>query len=251
MDADAWELERIAALGWPGTETTVLNGWMVRAGHGFTGRANSALPLGPPADGAELDEHLAAIRRWYAERDLRTLLQVPVPAATELADRLAGAGWTRQWGARVRTASVATVLDRCAASADLPEPTVTTMPGPNWLSLYRYRGNALPAHAVDVLTAGANPRFHALVMPDGAVAGICRTATAEGWVGVTAVEVADAFRRRGVATHLMRHAAEQARRDGAESVYLQVAHSNDAANALYDRAGFSDHHEYFYWSPPD
>jgi ribosomal protein S18 acetylase RimI-like enzyme len=111
------------------------------------------------------------------------------------------------------------------------------------LSLYHYRGGSLPSYGVEVLKAGASPAFGTLVI-DGSVAGICRTSASEGWVGLTAVEVAPAFRRRGLATHLLRSAAASTT---ASSIYLQVEHSNDAALALYKRTGFTQHHEYFYW----
>ena len=45
---DVIDLERIAARGWQGTHTLQIGDWLLRAGSGFTGRANSVLPLGPP-----------------------------------------------------------------------------------------------------------------------------------------------------------------------------------------------------------
>lgn len=40
------ELERTAAAHWRGTEEQWLGDWLLRAAEGFTGRANSVLPLG-------------------------------------------------------------------------------------------------------------------------------------------------------------------------------------------------------------
>ena len=42
------DLERAAALHWQAPETERLGEWRLRAADGFTGRANSALPLGDP-----------------------------------------------------------------------------------------------------------------------------------------------------------------------------------------------------------
>src|SRR4051794_39097267 len=42
------EVQRVAALGWRALELESLGDWLLRAGGGFTGRANSALPLGSP-----------------------------------------------------------------------------------------------------------------------------------------------------------------------------------------------------------
>ena len=42
------DLERVAARGWPGLEQDTLGEWLLRAGGGFTGRANSVLVVGDP-----------------------------------------------------------------------------------------------------------------------------------------------------------------------------------------------------------
>jgi GNAT superfamily N-acetyltransferase len=233
------ELERIAALGWPGTETTELGGWLLRAGGGFTGRANSALPVGPDPDPA-------AVVDWYAARGLPAVVQLPLPAGDTLLADLEGRGWRRLHGAVVLTAATAAVLAHTPVRAELPPIEVADRPDSEWLSLYHHRGGALPAAAVDVLTAG-DPTFVTLRL-DGRTAAICRTATAAGWLGMTAVEVELGLRRQGLATHLLRQVAQ---RTDATQVYVQTEHSNSAALALYRQAGFTRHHEYRYLRAPD
>jgi GNAT superfamily N-acetyltransferase len=71
------DLERAAAAHWRGTEEQWLGNWLLRAADGFTGRANSALPLGDP--GLPLDDALAAVTRWYRERGLPPMIAVPAP----------------------------------------------------------------------------------------------------------------------------------------------------------------------------
>src|SRR5580693_4508172 len=71
------DLERVAAAHWRGTEEERLGGWLLRAAGGFTGRANSALPLGDP--GLPLDDALAAVTRWYRDRGLTPMIAVPAP----------------------------------------------------------------------------------------------------------------------------------------------------------------------------
>ncbi|WP_344314052.1 GNAT family N-acetyltransferase [Fodinicola feengrottensis] len=236
---DDLELERVAAAGWPGLETRWLGDWRLRAGRGFTGRANSALPLGSP--GRPVGEALTAVAGWYGQRGLPAMLQVPLPVRAELVRPLEDAGFVRGHGARVLTASVSSVAE--AVRTDLPAIEWAAAPDDGWLSLYHYRGGDLPDSAVPVLVAGADVRFGTLRI-DGAVAGICRTSSASGWLGLTAVEVSPVFRRQGLATHLLRSAAA---RTDAEGVYLQVEHGNATALALYARCGFTVHHEYFYW----
>ena len=78
--------ERIAAAHWRGTEEEWLGDWLLRAAEGFTGRANSALPLGDP--GLPPDEALDAVTRWYRDRELRPMIVIPTP--TEPADPSTG-----------------------------------------------------------------------------------------------------------------------------------------------------------------
>jgi N-acetylglutamate synthase len=66
------DLERAAALHWQAPETEPLGEWRLRAGAGFTGRANSALPLGDP--GLPLPEAVTAVEDWYRRRDLRPMI---------------------------------------------------------------------------------------------------------------------------------------------------------------------------------
>lgn len=243
---DVLELERIAALGWPGLEAEVVDGWLLRAGGGWTGRANAALPVCDVADdlGATLDR----VARWYRARCLPPLVQVPLPACAVLRDHLVAYGWIDRWGAVVLTAAIDDVLHRTRRHPELPPVTFDEVPGAAWLEAYHYLGGSLPAVAVDVLRAGS-PRFLS-VAEDGHTVAVCRIVVHRGWLGIAAVEVAAAHRRRGLATHLLGAALDHARAGGARDVYLQTTDENQAALTLYRGAGFARHHHYRYHGPP-
>lgn len=245
-DIEVLELERIAALGWPGLRTEWLHGWLLRAGAGWTGRANAALPLRDA--GADLDPMLDRVTRWYDAQGLPPLVQVPVPTLDGLRAQLHERGWVDRWGAVVMTADVPAVLATVTRRPELPPVRFADDPGDAWLAAYHYRGGHLPDVAIEVLRAGAEPRFLSVV-DGGSTVAICRTSVAEGWIGITAVEVDDAHRRRGLATHMLVAALERARAAGVARAYLQTEHTNTAALALYARAGFALHHDYRYHGP--
>jgi len=69
------DLERAAARHWQAPDTERLGGWLLRAADGFTGRANSALPLGDP--GVSLPEAVTAVEGWYRRRNLRPMIVLP------------------------------------------------------------------------------------------------------------------------------------------------------------------------------
>jgi N-acetylglutamate synthase len=245
------ELERVAAGHWQGSETQALGHWLLRAGNGFTGRANSALAIGDP--GMPLDEALATVADWYRARDLPPMVAVPLPlsAGTSLDDLLAERHWPARPGpAYVMTAAVAGP----ASPLSLPEGTRLRMdaePDDAWLGLYHYRGTAtLPPAARQILTSAPWQAFASIRDRAGQPAAIARLSVGGGWAGITAVEVATGQRRRGLGTLITHAVRAEAARQGVSQVFLQVETSNAGARALYERCGFGYSHWYQYRIAP-
>ena len=236
------ELARIARRGWRASEVRDLDGWLLHADQGWTGRANSVLPLVTPR--RPLPELLAEAGRFYAERGLPLWIQLPLPARGLLDAELAGRCWTVERPAIVLTAPVAGPV------AGTAEPVaLDPVPSAAWLAGYHFDGRPLPAHAVQLLTRHDQIRFASLSR-DGSVVGVARGTVDEGWLGVTAVEVAPDHRRSGVATALMQALQDWGHRQGATACYLQVDESNSGALAFYQRLGFIPHHRYHYRVAP-
>jgi GNAT superfamily N-acetyltransferase len=238
------DLELVAARGWQGLETGRLGGWLLRAGGGFTGRANSALVVGDP--GTTPADAVDAVAGWYSARGLRPCAQLPGRQARAADAAFAAAGWDRDDDVLVLTAPV-------AVHPPGPVPVdISPTPDEAWLTGYRYRGAELPAVAREVLT-NADQLAFASVRLDPAPApltAVARGVVTDGWLGVTAVTVAEQHRRRGLATEVMAALQRWAADRGAHSVYLQVVADNRPALALYRRAGFIEHHRYHYRRAP-
>jgi len=249
---DVLALEEVAAAGWRAPAQRWLGRWLLRAADGWTGRANSVLPLGDP--GLPLDAALAEVARWYAGHGLPARMALPVPARELLDAALAQRGWTAYNPTQVRTADVEVMLRRLPARPDL-ETVIEPEPSAAWLGLYHYRGQAgLPPVAHSVLTGSGRPGFAVLRDRVGGRGGqavaVARGSVDAGWVGVTAVEVAPDRRRQGLGTAVMRAMLAWAAEHAATSAYLQVAEENTAALALYDALGFARHHGYHYRLAP-
>ncbi|HEY2522670.1 MAG TPA: GNAT family N-acetyltransferase [Streptosporangiaceae bacterium] len=257
-DTDIAALDLAAARTWRGTEEAPLGGWLLRAGAGFTGRANSALTAGDP--GMPLPAAAALVRRWYTARGLTPMASVSYPPGQpdrNPVDRfLAGQGW------RLRDEAAVIVMTRPAAgpapgpaAGPAARPAVLPVgfddqPGDDWLSLYHFRGQPdLPPVARTILTSAPWQAFASARDGDRTVA-IGRVAgTGAGparWAGLTAIEVDPAYRRRGLAAALTAALIARAAQQGADRVYLQVEDDNEAALALYRRLGFAVHHGYHY-----
>ncbi|HEX6337481.1 MAG TPA: GNAT family N-acetyltransferase [Jiangellaceae bacterium] len=241
------DLEAAAAGGWRATETERVGGWLLRAAGGFTGRANSCLPLADP--GMPVDVAIALVEKWYRARGLAPTFQVPVPLGATLEGALDKRGWPPAYEDNlVLTAALASVA--ASTRGDLPPVELLPEPDDRWLAAYHYRGTTPPPNAKSVLI-NADVLTFAAVVVDGRPVAIARGAVSDSpegrrWLGVTAVEVDPAMRRRGLASHVMTGLVEWARRHGATDGYLQVTEDNAGAVAMYQRLGFTEHHRYRY-----
>jgi GNAT superfamily N-acetyltransferase len=234
------DLERLAARSWRGLEEERYGEWLLRAGGGFTGRANSVLVVGdPPAD---LPGAVDSVTRWYAQRGLRPRAQVPVPGAESADAAFAAAGWTRDDDNLVLTAPL--------TGWSPPQVFVDLAPAPDdaWLAGYRYRGTPLPPVASAVLVNTHDPVFASIRLDPAPapLAAVARGVVIDGWLCVTAVTVDERYRRRGLATAVMAGLGAWGRERGAHSCLLQVAGGNAPALALYERLRFTEHHRYHY-----
>lgn len=249
-DIDIDALERIAAEGWQPTERGRVGDWVLRAAAGYSGRANSVMALGDP--GCSLDDALAAVTDWYRSRGLPPKIQVPLPLLRTLDAQLADRGWVVSPPVLVQVVDLAALQ---AATSDrrgarVLAVTVERAPDRGWLSAFRYDDRPLPAAAEDIMVRADHPVFVALREEDGTPLAIARGAITPGWLGITAVEVAEPWRRQGLGRQVIGELADYAARQAVRHVYLQVAAENTPARRLYEQLGFRTHHSYVYRLAP-
>lgn len=241
--ADILALESVCARGWRAEEIEERAGWLLRANGGFTGRANTALPLHPPA--TSLDGTLDAARAWYAERGLPLRVQNPLPVRRLLDAELAARGWAADPDVLVLAARLDVVRAGLPGARDV---RIVDAPDAAWMA--RYRDGKTPAIARDILLRHDRVAF-AELRRDGNVLAIGRGTVDDGWLGLTAVEVEPGSRRQGLATAVMSALCRWAvERHGATRSYLQVTADNHAAVALYERLRYWEHHTYRYRTEP-
>jgi N-acetylglutamate synthase len=235
---DIATLERIGSAAWPAPDTGRLGEWTLRAAEGFTGRANSALPVGDP--GCPLDEAIEAVCGWYRSRGLPPRVNVPLPLRADLDAALDARGWARSVPTLVQTAPLAAILAATADRPDLPPVRLADEPDAAWLAVVAARKGGLPDAARRVLT---DARLTKCASVAGDVA-IGRGAIVRDFLHLALVEVAAQARGRGLAKHVTRALARWGRDEGADTAFLQVESTNVPARSLYGRLGFTTHHEY-------
>ncbi|MFF5179493.1 GNAT family N-acetyltransferase [Micromonospora sp. NPDC000316] len=254
-------LERAADEAWPAPTRGRLGDWLLRSAEGWTGRANSALPIGDPD--RPLPAAVDAVETWYAERGQPAIINTPLPLAAPVGAELDERGWTTRPPTLVQTAPLplpdaappaASTAHRAAdgngggaadgngASAVVE---LAAAPSEEWLAIAAGRKGGLPEAARHVLTAVDQVRF-AHVYANGTLVAIGRgTVTGQGrWLGLSLIEVLPAVRRQGLAHRVIDSLAEWGASVGATHAFLQVEQRNAAAVALYRRLGFTTHHTY-------
>ena len=214
-------LEHAAALAWPGVEQQWLDGWLLRAGHGVTYGANSAVPLQVSAGPAAIP----AIVDWYTRRGLTPRLAI--------ADRL-----LRLPGAGERANAV---LTRDVSSVDsVASVRLAARPDDAWL---RFHQQDVP---IDVLTAVVDGELVFGTHAEKAVARASVTDAPDGtrWVGLSAMRVTDESAGRALCEALLAWGSAR----GATRGYIRVRDDDHAAAGLAHSMGFALHHRARYFA---
>lgn len=255
-NSDIRAVELATAKAFPGIEHTWSRDgqWLMRAGDGVTERSNSAAPLGPSAGfgGVPVEE----IEAFYARHALPVRLLIPERIGAPAEKLTTRPGWELGPEIVVMTRDLAAPAPGDAA--ELPELSelefrIDDQPDDDWLALYHFRGQALPVRALELLRSRIEGTmgFGRLVTAAGETVAITRgTLTASGdgttWLGYSAVEVTERWRRRGLGTRLGVEMLRWGRDHGAEKAYLQVIATNEAGRMLYEKIGFVEHHRHRY-----
>ncbi|WP_025616756.1 GNAT family N-acetyltransferase [Salinispora cortesiana] len=236
-------LEHAADAAWPAPNRAQLGDWLLRSADGWTGRANSALPVGDPD--RPLPAAIDAVQRWYADLGRPAMINTPLPLAAPVSAELDARGWSSGSPVLVQTVSLAALPPARPDISDAPPVELTAAPSADWLAVAANRKGDLPAAARHVLTAVPQIRF-AQVRVDGRLVATGRgTVTGTGrWLGLSLIEVAPEARRQGLARRVVRALAQWGTAVGATNAFLQVERGNAEAVPLYRALGFTTHHTY-------
>src|SRR5579862_6470808 len=99
LDESIISLQLAAARAWPAPICEQLGEWWLRSAEGFTGRGNSALPVGDP--GRPLEEALNQVEAFYRGLGYRPAVEIPLPLRSDVRDAVRNRGWSVQTVVRV------------------------------------------------------------------------------------------------------------------------------------------------------
>lgn len=241
------ELEEVSARAWPPLARRDVDGWVLRAGGGVTGRANSVWPRADNGT-STLDDKLAAAADFYRQHDLPLLLALsPASAPENLAGELADRGYAVSGPPRsVQTAQ----LETMTMVSDDHGALITGSLDEGWYAVVAAVNASFVDHrsaALALLAGVAAPSAYAVVSIDGGPVAAGRGVHDGDWLGIFNMATLPAYRRRGAGSAVLAALAQWAARRGATRAYLQMEADNAAAPRLYGKAGFNRCYEYAFW----
>jgi N-acetylglutamate synthase len=231
----AW-VQSMALRVWQAKETEQLGDWVLQATGGATSRVNSALLVGLPSD--NIDTSLQKVIDWYQVRDLTPLVHLSSPGIFD--NNLKKLSFEQ-------THLIDFLSKKTAKLAPGFDFTVEDNLSSSWLQAVNQNNGE--GRKVDdfTLKSGDFVRYLSLII-DGKISATARIAAESGFALVTNLWVSESIRNQKIAQNLMQAVEYLAADVGIDRIWLQVLHSNLAAQNLYKKIGYQIHHQYRYWA---
>lgn len=225
---------------WPAASVTMRNGWTIRQGAGGGSRVSAATAM----TAARLEEHpLAACA-------MQGLGQTPLFMVRQGEDALdsllAAAGYTAKDATVCYQAATATL-----ATGRPPPVTCFQVWPPLAVQHEIWAAGGIGPARLAVMHRARDPKTTVLGRMNDTPAATAFAAIHQGTAMLHAIETAAAFRRQGMARHMIRALAHWAQGQGAQTMALLVTRANTGANALYTSLGMAAVEGYHYRIAPE
>jgi ribosomal protein S18 acetylase RimI-like enzyme len=130
-----------------------------------------------------------------------------------------------------------------------PVGDLTDVPDDQWMAMFLGPGldPVDGASRSRALSRAAHTRFASVRDAQGRTLACGAAGFGHGWLSVHGMRTAVELRQQGLAGRVLLTMAREAARRGVKRVFLQVDAGNEAALALYRRAGMATAWPYAYW----
>ncbi len=248
-------VEEASLNAWPAMHQMLVDGWLLRFSKGFTKRANSVVPLYPPAgnSAAETAEKVKFCENLYARERLQTLFRLTSIGTTlgshqPLDDYLDARGYDYRDPTLVLTASL---IER---TASVP---LSLLSLGEWLDVYGRlsgldEGSGAKTRALHgaILRGMPQPCAFAVVGNPARPLACGLGVLEQELLGLFDVVASPSARRQGHGRSLVAGLLAWGCQQGASRAYLQMTENNHPARALYDSLGFEELYRYWYRVSP-
>lgn len=241
-------IQEVAANAWPASMTQVVDGWRLRTTPGVEARrSNSVLSL-EDAGRMPLEDKLALVDEFYAERGLPVRFEVsPATVPAGLDEVLAARGFEIELDIDIMVGDLAEVASHSSKPGG-PDVIVEATPSEAWLDTMlgvTARGERETLRDA-VLDRIAPPARYASVADGDRTIAVGMSVREREWLGIFSMATLPEARRRGAATAILHALTSTGLREGATRTYLQTDIGNAASHALYEDIGFTTAYRYHY-----
>ncbi|MCA3564064.1 MAG: GNAT family N-acetyltransferase [Methylocystis sp.] len=222
---------------WPAVSTLLMDGWVVRFAHGYSGRANSASAVVP---GALMPEPLLdTIEQLYDDAGLPPSVRVTPLAGPDVEPLLLRRGY------RIKDQSRMMILplERYRDIAPDPRVRLEGAPSRRWLagvSSHQEPSKRSADHLFAIVGHLRVPAAFATLEIEGKAVGFGMGAIDRGYAEIGSIMLDGAWRGQGLGRATVDALLAWAARQDAALAFLQVDATNAAARRLYASQGFAD-----------
>jgi N-acetylglutamate synthase len=231
----------------------LVSGWLVPLDFGNVNRANSAVPL------QHQQFNLAQIRpieSLFGAAGLTSKFRLPLTEqAKPFIAHLESQGYVKSGPTFVQNALVEQVLENAIQNlidVDAEYRTqISDSPDPEWSSLFDEIGKpeGYGLSRVQVMHRAESGQYYS-TRHNGKLVACGMAAFDDGWVSVHGMRTRADYRRRGLASEIIRNMMLTAQSRAITQTFLQVEAENLGAQAVYQRLGYRTVWTYAYWSKP-
>ncbi|MHA1977992.1 MAG: GNAT family N-acetyltransferase [Candidatus Hodarchaeales archaeon] len=234
---------------WPTESFYLINGWILRVNKGVTWRANSVLPLN--YWGNNILQDIAKVEDIYLKfKSSSKFMLHDKHAPSELCTILNELSYkpvlpTDVMGIHLSEIEIENVNHSFSYN-------YKTHRDPEWYTaLTRLSPNRSPykmkviGEIIDRVTIPQKRFFYAHI--DSKIIGVVLVIIDDNYMGIMNLAVDPKYRNKGVATNLLWHTIEWAKRNNTEYIFLQVEKTNTSAKNLYDKLGLKEWYSYTYY----
>lgn len=243
--AEVEEIEDLSLNAWPSWQMELYDGWILRYSRYYTHRTNSVEQVGSST--LPLDEKVAYCEGVYRRWGTPSVFKVAPTGDPALPGLLEARGYHEEHATTVMVRELGDVPLGFEADPAVPL-TVEGRVGYAWMD-----GLFALKHLEDVELRAIVPSMYAAIPKDEVAVSVRMgghvVATGLGildrdYVGVYAIHVDEAHRRRHIASRVVSTILREGRRHGARRAYLQVVSANVGARSLYASLGFEALYDY-------
>lgn len=240
-------LEEAALNAWPGLQTFLLDGWVVRWADGYTKRANSATPLYPSSGDLDLEMKVEWCEQFFHDKKLPAVFRLlPFHRDAAALDHLLA---QQKYEYLDETRHMVLDLDEWDGK---PSKRAYMLPGRSGLESWFRSFHELNPGRMDhvnhlkIVQASLGKKCPMVLMADEKVVA-CGLGILQGDLfGLFDIVTDEVERGRGYGRELVASMLDWAIQADASTAYLQVTTHNDPANRLYARFGFEEAYRYWY-----